>query len=233
MYISMKEPGVSFDALAKVTSSRNDTALSFPYAVHAARCGNCRYFKKGKCTLKRCCCMRERVLAHSCSIGEILNDCFSDVKDGAFHYRLRIAVERAVTEKSVFLDKSHRKRFMEGVKMIRRENNRMVAQIYVLSASEALWKAALPHIGKDSIGYMSIRLDSDAPKDCDLFDLAFFFAHGWSYPNLKDLADDEAVDFDTFRLVCMMLTLSRYGYETVRIAERYNNYRKIQKGKRR
>ena len=79
MYISMKEPGVSFDALAKVTSSRNDTAPSFPYAVHAARCGNCRYFKKGKCTLKRCCCMRERVLAHSCSIGEILNDCFSDL----------------------------------------------------------------------------------------------------------------------------------------------------------
>lgn len=67
----------------------------FPYTLEVCRYRYCVYSHDGKCSLKRCCCMEERVKAHSCTFSELLKECFENVKDNVFHYRLRIACERA------------------------------------------------------------------------------------------------------------------------------------------
>ena len=46
---------------------------TFPYTKEACRCQNCLYHKKGGCVLRTCCCMDERVRAHTCTFAEAMN----------------------------------------------------------------------------------------------------------------------------------------------------------------
>ena len=48
---------------------------TFPYTKEACRCQNCLYHKKGGCVLQTCCCMDERVRAHTCTFAEAMNAC--------------------------------------------------------------------------------------------------------------------------------------------------------------
>lgn len=70
-------------------------AKTFPYTLEVCRCRYCSFCQNGKCALKRCCCMNERVKARSCTFAELLRDCFANFKDNVFQFRLRIACERA------------------------------------------------------------------------------------------------------------------------------------------
>ena len=70
-------------------------AKPFPYTLEVCRCRYCSFCQNGKCALKRCCCMNERVKARSCTFAELLRDCFANFKDNVFQFRLRIACERA------------------------------------------------------------------------------------------------------------------------------------------
>ena len=90
-------------------------AKPFPYTLEVCRCRYCSFCQNGKCALKRCCCMNERVKARSCTFAELLRDCFANFKDNVFQFRLRIACERATELHTCFLDPGHRARFYEGV----------------------------------------------------------------------------------------------------------------------
>lgn len=117
-------------------------AKPFPYTLEVGRCRYCSFCQNGKCALKRCCCMSERVKAKSCTFAELLRDCFANFKDNVFQYRLRIACERASELQSCFLDAGHKGRFYEGVTLLRKKDPKFIAQIYLLSASELLWLRA-------------------------------------------------------------------------------------------
>ena len=87
MYIEMNPTGLTLTDLICVAHRKRNEDTGFPYAVQSCRCSNCRYVGEGKCSLKECCCMAERVRAHTCIFSEILNTCFANVKDNVFHYR--------------------------------------------------------------------------------------------------------------------------------------------------
>ena len=63
-------------------------AKPFPYTLEVCRCRYCSFCQNGKCALKRCCCMNERVKARSCTFAELLRDCFANFKDNVFQFRL-------------------------------------------------------------------------------------------------------------------------------------------------
>ena len=86
MYIEMNPTGLTLTDLICVAHRKRNEDNGFPYAVQSCRCSNCRYVSEGKCSLKECCCMAERVKAHTCIFAEILNTCFANVKDNVFHY---------------------------------------------------------------------------------------------------------------------------------------------------
>ena len=97
-------------------------AKPFPYTLEVCRCRYCSFCQNGKCALKRCCCMNERVKARSCTFAELLRDCFANFKDNVFQFRLRIACERATELHTCFLDAGHRARFYEGVSYMRKKD---------------------------------------------------------------------------------------------------------------
>ena len=74
----------------------------------------------------------ERERAHTCTFAEILNTCFANVKDNAFHYRLRLATERATMAKTCFLDREHRVRFQKALHRVRGNDKSLIAQLFVL-----------------------------------------------------------------------------------------------------
>lgn len=46
-------------------------AKPFPYTLEVCRCRYCSFCQNGKCALKRCCCMNERVKARSCTFSSL------------------------------------------------------------------------------------------------------------------------------------------------------------------
>ena len=225
MYVQMNSAGLSFEDLLKVSNRRNQEVGHFPYAIQAARCSNCRYCQEGKCSLKECCCMADRVKARSCTFAELLHNCFANVKDNVFHFRLRIASERATMEKSCFLDAEHRKRFMEGITLIHKQDNSMLAQIYILSASEALWKSARQSISRDNTDFLGISLHELVLEDYLYYCIAYDFASGTSHTDIEDLTNDEVVDFDLFRVICNAIVINAYGYDAIRVSEKFKKHK--------
>ena len=137
---------------------------TFPYTKEACRCQNCLYHKKGGCVLRTCCCMDERVRAHTCTFAEAMNACFVQIKDFVFRYRLRLAMERAEESGSCFLGKEHKRRFYEGLVRAKRKDNAFAAQIYLLAAAETLWKRAKRCIYTGGICYAGVDM-TDAAVD--------------------------------------------------------------------
>lgn len=154
MYIEMNPIGLTLSDLICVAHRKRSEDTGFPYAVQSCRCSNCRYVSEGKCSLKECCCMAERVKAHTCTFTEILNTCFANVKDNVFHYRLRLAAERVTMAKTCFLDREHRARFQKALHRVRGNDKSLIAQLFVLTATESLWSASDDAVGKSSISYL-------------------------------------------------------------------------------
>lgn len=74
--------------------------------------------------------------------------CFANVKDNVFHYRLRLAAERATMAKTCFLDREHRARFQKALHRVRGNDKSLIAQLFVLTATESLWSASEETIRK-------------------------------------------------------------------------------------
>lgn len=110
MYIEMKKTGLDVSDLITLVQRKGGGNTGFPYKSFVCRCSNCLYSTKGKCALKECCCMDERIRAHTCTFGEMMRYCFSGIGDNVFQFRLRLAIEREAELKSCFLDAGHRKR---------------------------------------------------------------------------------------------------------------------------
>ena len=139
MYIEMKKTGLDVSDLITLVQRKGGGNTGFPYKSFVCRCSNCLYSTKGKCALKECCCMDERIRAHTCTFGEMVRYCFSGIGDNVFQFRLRIAIEREAELKRCFFDAGHRKRFYEGLAYTRKASKNLIAQIFLLSAYESLW----------------------------------------------------------------------------------------------
>ena len=177
--------------------------------------------------------MAERILAHTCSFAEIMRHCFAGIGDAAFRYRLRLAIERETQLHSCFLSAGHRKRFREGMNMIRRVEQPLIAQIYLLSAYEALWQETRKVLEADGVVY-SAMADAVSELDAEAFEL-YLAASVWEYgavsADYADLSDEEAVSFDVFRVVCYAVLIGLYGTDAIKISERRPGKQKNRKRK--
>ena len=132
MNLEPNNKSLSFAEFLDVAIRDKAEAKPFPYTLEVGRCRYCSFCQNGKCALKRCCCMNERVKARSCTFAELLRDCFANFKDNVFQFRLRIACERATELHTCFLDAGHRARFYEGVSYMRKKDPKFIAQLYLL-----------------------------------------------------------------------------------------------------
>ena len=196
----------------------------FPYKSFVCRCRYCRYCSKGKCSLKECCCMEERIRAHTCSCGEMMAYGFSEIRDPAFRYRLRLAGERITQSRSCFLDAGHRKRYYEGLILAKRASNNLKAQIFMMSAYVTVWDSA--KILLSPMGFPYAVLEASATEfDVNAYHLflaALNLQYGAVSSDLPDLSDEESVDFDVFRTIAFAAVMNAYGSDAVKISEKSN-----------
>ena len=87
MYIEMKKTGLDVSDLITLVQRKGGGNTGFPYKSFVCRCSNCLYSTKGKCALKECCCMDERIRAHTCTFGEMMRYCFSGIGDNRYDKR--------------------------------------------------------------------------------------------------------------------------------------------------
>ena len=232
--IEMKRTGVNVgDMITKLQQKKLEGA-TFPYRGFVCRCGNCRYSSQGKCALKECCCMDERIRAHTCTLAEMMKYCFSGVENSTFHFRLQRIIDRANKFQSCFIDAGHRKRFYEGLSHTRRASNRLVAQIFLLSAHKELWDEVRKVLETDGIVYSALDI-SIRDIDIDPYPLvatALNLAYGSLYSNMEDLTDDEFVDVELFQVICYAVAISIYGVDVIKISEKQKEANKRRKGRR-
>lgn len=224
MYYEKKNEKMRMDisCLTTMIRRRNEDGQGFPYKAFICRCCNCLYSFKGKCSLKECCCMAERIRAHTCSFGEMMRYCFSDVREPGFRYRLRIAIERGTELKTCFMNAGHRKRFYEGVAKMRKGSDSLAAQIFLLAVSESLWNEARQVLEPDGFVYSALEVSVSEldEKSFYLYQAATVLEYGSINAEMPDLADDETTDFDVFRMICYAMTISAYGMDAVKISEK-------------
>ena len=206
MYIEMKPTRLTISDLICVAHRKRSEDTGFPYAVQSCRCSNCRYVGEGKCSLKECCCMAERVRAHTCTFTEILNTCFPD--------------------------REPRARFLKALHRVRGNDKSLIAQLFVLTATESLWCASEAAVARSSISYLDVDFRAFSENDYLFYCIAYDLGNGTSHTDIEDLSNDEVVDFDLFRVVCSAIAISVYGYDAIRVSERFRKHkrRKSRKG---
>lgn len=161
MYIEMKKTGLDVSDLIALVQRKKDGNTLFPYKGFVCWCSNCLYSTKGKCALKECCCMDERIRAHTCTFGEMMRYCFSGIADNVFQFRLRIAVEREAELRSCFFDTEHRKRFYERLAYTRKADGILIAQIFLISAFDELWREARKVIEQNCIVFSALEIGAE------------------------------------------------------------------------
>ena len=233
MYFEKKKRTLDVTDLVALSNHPQAVSGGFPYKRFVCRCSNCQFSAGGKCSLKTCCCMDERILAHTCSFAEIMRYCFAGIGDAAFRYRLRLAIERATQLHSCFLSAGHRKRFREGMTMVKKADNSATAQLYLLSAHEELWQETRKVLEADGVVY-SAMADEVSALDADAFEL-YLAASVWEYgavsADYANLSDEEAVSFDVFRVVSYAVPIGLYGMDAIKISERRPGKQKTRKRK--
>ena len=163
MYLEKKNNALYVHDLVKSAKGLQPARVGFPYRRSICRCSNCLYSSGGKCALKVCCCMEERIFAHTCSFGEVLRHCFAEIGNASFRYRLRLTMERGTELHSCFLSPGHHKRFREGLNRVGKADHSLIAQIYLLAAHEKLWQETSRVLEEDSVVY--VQADS-GHSDC-------------------------------------------------------------------
>ena len=183
--------------------------------------------------MKVCCCMEERIFAHTCSFGEVLRHCFAEIGNASFRYRLRLAIERGTELHSCFLSPGHHKRFREGLNRVGQADHSMIAQIYLLAAHEELWQESSKVLEEDGVVYSDLAY-AVSELDADAFEL-YLAASVWEYgavtAEYADLSDEEAVSFDVFRAICYAVPIGLYGMDVLKISERKPKNQKCRKWK--
>ena len=233
MYLEKKKSALYVPDLIQSVKGIQPARVGFPYRRSICRCSNCLYSSGVTCALKVCCCMEERIFAHTCSFGEVLRHCFAEIGNASFRYRLRLAMERGTELHSCFLSPGHHKRFREGLHRVGKTDHSLIAQIYLLAAHENLWQEASRVLEGDGVVYSALDY-AVSELDADAFEL-YLAASVWKYGAISagyaDLSDEEAVSFDVFRVVCYSVPLGLYGMDVVKISERKPKKQKCHKRK--
>ena len=110
-----------------------------------------------------------------------------------------------------FRDERHRLAFSEAVRRRNKENNALMAALYLLTAESRLWLAAKPHVEKNAVHFDAIRLQDSAENAYAMFCCAIEMYLGTKHLSLTDLADKDLIQAGTFALICRAIAIRRFG----------------------
>ena len=131
----------------------------------------------------------------------------------SFNQRLRMMGES--TMKDGFMNKYHKSCFEQAISNIDRSNNVLVAAPYLLTADSRRWKQAKNHVEKNRICFGRFKPVNCTETGYTVYSAAKDIYLGTKHFTLSDLADKHLIPPKLFEVICIAMTIKRYGVKVL------------------
>ena len=181
------------------------------YTAADLRCELCLHWQQGRCVLKRCICLKERLAAGLVAYDDLLRELVTRNSSPACARRIQALA--GTWTGSLFSGSAHRVAFAIG-KMswqYKKPKQKELAALFLLTASQEMRDRSWAALKKDAIDFAAFPLREISGQGYALYQAAKTVVgsgHGLSH---ADLSDRELVDDDTFRLIVHAMLLARFG----------------------
>ena len=117
--------------------------------------------------------------------------------------------------KDGFMNKYHKSCFEQAISNIDRSNNVLVAAVYLLTADFRLWKQAKNHVEKNRICFGRFKPVNCTETGYTVYSAAKDIYLGTKHFTLSDLADKHLIPPKLFEVICIAMTIKRYGVKVL------------------
>ena len=193
---------------------------SFHYTPADVDCRFCTAFSRHRCAASDgCVCVAERIEAGVVGYAEALRAVFPKRLSPALRARLRFLAENF--SGSLWEDAGHEERFRQRLRVFgylkSRDTPRCFAALFALTADPDVWRAACGCF--DACGFHADRrMPRDLPPNgCGLLRAADDLCRRGELLLPADLADSEAVDTASLRVMANALLIARFGLDALKI----------------
>ena len=119
-----------------------------------------------------------------------------------------------------FRNQRHQERFHQAIRRLDRQNDTLMAVVYLFAADNRLWSMTEKSICYSGVDFSRIQLRNCSSGMYTLFCAAKDLYFGTDRLILGDLADVEVVSPKIFRMVCNAMAICRVGLDVIRPKER-------------
>lgn len=192
---------------------------TFKYTPEDVDCQFCTLYFHRRCTAKGGCpFLAERIEAGVADYAEIIHDTFKS-SSVILAARLRQLLNSYCGP--AWEDEQHYRRFARMLAEMGygkgRNTPRFYAALFLLTASDSIWRRAYNCFGRRGIEFQYFRYYGISIADYALAMAAKSICCDTANFTLADLEDREAVDDTTFRLVVTAVLIARYGMDVLKI----------------
>lgn len=120
----------------------------------------------------------------------------------------------------VFLNNRHKIDFKRHIRKVRRENYKLIAAIYLITANWHLLRLSKRHMSNFDIDFESITL-KDCTENCYLlFCAAKDLYLGTRKLSIYDMCDEKLMPKKLFKVICTAMKIKRMGLSAINYAMR-------------
>ena len=120
-----------------------------------------------------------------------------------------------LTMKDGFMNKYHKSIFEQATAHIDTTNNVLVAAVYLLTADFKLWKQTKNHVEKNRICFGRFKPVNCTETGYTVYSAAKDIYLGTKHFTLSDLADKHLIPPKLFEVICIAMTIKRYGVKVL------------------
>lgn len=195
---------------------------TFRYSPEMVDCRYCTEYmkKRHSCKQKYCPWIEERIEAGTIGYLEVIKE--SRLMEPVIQPRVEILVEQF--PHSFWTDDKHYQRmnYLKSLHRFSKQRNTPTwyAALYLFSSNSELCGRIMNCIKCDGIDFSYARLRNITVSDYAIFMAAKTIYTGDAKITIEDMADQEMVDNDAFRLIINAQLISRYGLPVLEIKEK-------------
>ena len=186
-----------------------------PYQYTKADC-SCRlcphYQGKRGCAVSVCPVLDIRLGCGAAPIGDAVKALFKDTHNTAFQKRLSQIYHRKDDANMIFQNNRHKQIFEAERLSMRKPGKKTLAVLYLLTADHTLWiKTKHLFTPNGKVDLKSVRLGNVSTDSYALWKAVKELQTGEKQISLYELADNEIVSDNAFRLIVQAAAIARFG----------------------
>ena len=194
------------------------------YTAKDCDCRYCSHYsgmgRKIDCTLDRCECVAERIIAGAATYRETIAETMSAIRYAPLVRRVNQLLKESEETSMDYRNEKHRIVFAETIKRMNRKNKALMAALYLLTADFMLWRCVKYAVVNNVICFEQVRLRGTNTNSYPLFCAAKDLYLGTKHLTVSDLADIELIPPKLFALICNAMAIRRFGLGAIQYEER-------------